>query len=77
MKTLNTHEAKTHFSTLLKEIAETGEKIVICNNGKPIADLTPHKRTDRLSTHPALGKIRFNYDPSEPLSEDEWPENAR
>lgn len=77
MKTVEIPEATTHFPTLLKEVSETGETIVICNNGKPVADLTPHKRSDRLSTHPALSKIRLHYNPSEPLSEDEWPENAR
>ena len=77
MKSLNIHETKTHLSTLLKEIEATGETVVICRNGKPIADLTSHKQTNRLDLHPALSKIKINYDPTEPASEGEWPESAR
>ena len=77
MKTLNIHETKTHLSTLLKEIEATGEKIVICRNGKPIADLSQHRPIDRLSTHPELSKIEINYDPTEPATEEDWPESAR
>jgi antitoxin (DNA-binding transcriptional repressor) of toxin-antitoxin stability system len=52
---------------------ETGEKVLICRHGKPIADLMPHQKRNRLEPHPQMGKIRINYDPIEPLSEDEWP----
>lgn len=38
MKTVNVHEAKTHLSRLLKEVAE-GEEIVIANAGRPVARL--------------------------------------
>ena len=77
MKMLNVHEAKTHLSTLLKEIEETGERVVICRNGKPVADLSAHKPIDRLTVHAQLSDIRIEYDPTEPLGEDEWPESAR
>lgn len=78
MKTLNIHETKTHLSTLLKEIEQNGESIVICRNGKPVADLTAHRRvTSRLELHPTLSKVEINYDPTEPASEDDWPESAR
>jgi len=77
MKTLNIHETKTHLSTILKEIEETGETVVICRNGKPIADLTSHSPTNRLNLHPVLSKIEIKYDPTEPASEEEWPESAR
>jgi antitoxin (DNA-binding transcriptional repressor) of toxin-antitoxin stability system len=77
MKTLNVHETKTHLSTLLKEIEETGETVVICRNGKPIADLTRHSPRNRLNLHPVLSKIEINYDPTEPASDEEWPDSAR
>ncbi|HBR92555.1 MAG TPA: type II toxin-antitoxin system prevent-host-death family antitoxin [Opitutae bacterium] len=77
MKTLNIHEAKTHLSSLLKEIEETGERIVICRNGKPVADLSSHQAQDRLKLDPILSKVEINYDPTEAASEDEWPESAR
>ncbi len=74
MKIVNVHEAKTKLSALLAEIERTGEKVLICRNGKPIADLLPHRKRNRLEPHPVMGQIRINYDPVEPLSEDEWPE---
>lgn len=77
MKSVNVHEAKTKLSALLAEIERTGEKVVICRHGKPIADLLPHRKRNRLEPHPLMGQIRINYDPVEPLSEDEWPEAIR
>lgn len=40
MTTVNTHEAKTHLSRLLKRVA-AGEEIVIARAGKPVARLVP------------------------------------
>jgi len=77
MKTVNVHEAKTNFSTLLARIEENSEAIVICRNGEPVADLVPHKRQNRIKTHPALRRIKIGYDPVEPLASDEWAEAAR
>ena len=74
MKTLNIHEAKTRLSAVLAEIAEKGETYIICRNGTPVADLVPHVRKSRLSPHPVLRKIRVKYDPTEPLTPDEWPQ---
>ena len=77
MKTVNVHEAKTHFSSLLARLEADGETIVICRNGEPVADLVPHQRKNRITPHATLGKMRIDYDPVEPLSPDEWPEAAR
>ena len=77
MKTVNVHEAKTNFSKLLAKLEADSETIVICRNGEPVADLVPHKRVNRVKTHPVLSKIKIGYDPVEPLSADEWPEAAR
>lgn len=40
METVNTHEAKTHLSRLLKRVA-AGEEIVIARAGTPVARLVP------------------------------------
>ena len=77
MKIVNIHEAKTKLSALLAEIERTGEKVLICRNGEPVADLLPHRKRDRLEPHPVMGKIGIHYDPIEPLSDDEWPESIR
>lgn len=39
-KTVNIHEAKTHFSRLLGRV-ERGEEIVIARAGRPVARLLP------------------------------------
>jgi len=77
MKTVNVHEAKTNFSSLLARLEENSEAIVICRNGEPVADLVPHKRADRIKTHPQLSRIKIGYDPVESLAADEWPEEGR
>ncbi len=73
MKTVNVHEAKTRLSSLLAEVARKGEKVIICRNGKPVADLVPHTRKSRLTPHPVMRRIHINYDPIEPMTADEWP----
>ncbi|HEX6521968.1 MAG TPA: type II toxin-antitoxin system prevent-host-death family antitoxin [Streptosporangiaceae bacterium] len=40
--TVNIHEAKTHLSRLLEQVA-TGERVVISKAGTPVADLVPHQ----------------------------------
>jgi antitoxin (DNA-binding transcriptional repressor) of toxin-antitoxin stability system len=77
MKSVNVHEAKTNFSSLLAQIEKSDESFIICRNGEPVADLIPHKRGDRTKRHPTLSKIKIKYDPIEPLAEDEWPTKAR
>jgi prevent-host-death family protein len=77
MKTVNIHEAKTNFSSLIARVEESSESIVICRNGEPVADLVPHKRQSRIKAHPSLSRIKIAYDPTEPLSSDEWTESSR
>ena len=43
MKSVNVHDAKTHFSSLLARVEQKSECIVICRNGEPVANLVPHK----------------------------------
>ena len=74
MKNLNIHEAKTKLSTLLMEVEKKGETFLICRNGKPVAELVPHKKTDRLAYHPSFSKIKIKYDPLEDLTNEEWGE---
>lgn len=78
MISVNTHEAKTKLSQLLAIVEERGEVVRICRNGKPIAELQPVRKVKNpLEQHPVMKKISINYDPMEPLTEDEWPEESR
>jgi antitoxin (DNA-binding transcriptional repressor) of toxin-antitoxin stability system len=76
---VNTHEAKTRLSALLKAVEETNETVLICRNGKPVAEVRrpqPGASKDPLEADPTL-RVTLHYDPAEPLSEDEWPKAAR
>jgi prevent-host-death family protein len=73
MITVNVHEAKTNLSSLLAQVEDKGEPIMICRNGKPVADLVPHQPVKRnVAPHPRLSQIKINYDPTEPLTAAEW-----
>ncbi len=82
MITINMHEAKTRLSALVKAVEENGETIILCRNGTEVAEIRAinPKPIDRLSITPDPNlKVQFaaDYDPAEPLSDDEWPEECR
>jgi len=74
MRQLNVHEAKTNLSAVLMAVEQKGETFLICRNGKPIAELVPHKKINRLAYHPFLSNIQINYNPVEDVSDEEWGE---
>jgi prevent-host-death family protein len=53
MKTVATHEAKTHLSALLQEVS-AGETIVISRGKKPLAKLVPIEST---AARPKVGEM--------------------
>jgi prevent-host-death family protein len=70
MKVVNTHEAKTQFSRLLRRVAK-GEEIVIANRGVPVARLVPippNNRRRELGKY--AGKIITADDFDAPLAEE-------
>ncbi len=72
---VNTHEAKTRLSQLIAKIEKDGEPILICRDGKPVAELCAISTgPDPLATSPELSKIIFLEDPSLPLESGDWPE---
>ena len=76
MKFVNTHEAKTRLSELLKEVEERGEEVQICRNNNPIALLVPILRVKRsMKQNPNL-QVKFNEDPTLPLEPSEWGDLA-
>jgi prevent-host-death family protein len=78
MITVNTHEAKSKLSALLAAVEERGERVRICRNGKPVAELGPIPVTrDPFQPHPVLSQITILEDPSLPLTAEEWPEELR
>ena len=66
-KTINIHAAKTHFSTLVDEVAG-GQEIIIAKAGKPVARLVPlEKKSLRTTLGMLNGKIRVSDDFDAPL----------
>jgi prevent-host-death family protein len=72
MKSVNTHEAKTQLSRLLRRVA-AGEEITIANRGVPVARLVPVPAQEpirKLGIYRDTIKIADNFDaplPSEIL----------
>jgi prevent-host-death family protein len=69
MATVNIHEAKTHFSRLLRRVAG-GEEIVITRAGEPVARLVPleHPRRRELGRDRGVFEVPEDFDA--PLPED-------
>jgi prevent-host-death family protein len=65
--TVNTHEAKTNFSQLLRQV-QAGEEIVIAKSGTPVARLVPIVH-DVITRSPgsAKGKVVLAGDFDAPL----------
>jgi len=74
--TVNMREAKAQLSSLLARVEEQGETILICRNGKPVAELRP-VAPDPLQVHPEVSRIRFHENPMAPLDPEDWPEAER
>ncbi|MFA6111974.1 MAG: type II toxin-antitoxin system prevent-host-death family antitoxin [Candidatus Latescibacterota bacterium] len=76
MKTVTTHQAKTHLSRLLKEV-QAGEVIIIHNGALPVAKLTAVE--PNIKVRPSVGTltsppVRYTEDAFSPLSNEELRE---
>lgn len=81
MISVNMHEAKTRLSELVKAVEERNETVVLCRDGRAVAEIRRRatKRTARrLTPDPRFRVERApGYDSAEPLTNDEWPETLR
>jgi prevent-host-death family protein len=70
VRTVNIHEAKTHLSRLLEEVAR-GEEVTIAKAGKPVAKLVPFVNSKGKRKLGLLkGQLRIADDFDAPLPED-------
>ncbi len=69
MDTVNIHEAKTHLSRLVEEVA-AGAEIVISKNGVPRAKLVPLDASKKLRFGVMKGKLRYPEDFDAPLADE-------
>ena len=79
MLSVNICQAKAQFSRLVSAVENHGERIVLCRNGIPVADLVPHASIPlkKLDPDPLLAGARFLGDSAAPLEAGDWPENLR
>jgi antitoxin (DNA-binding transcriptional repressor) of toxin-antitoxin stability system len=75
------HEANSHLSELVRAVEERNETVVLCRDGVEVAEIRrrPGRRRVRdLAPDPRF-KVTFapEYDPTEPLTDDEWPEDTK
>ena len=81
MKTVNMHEAKTRLSELVRAVEERNEVIVLCRDGREVAEI--RRRGRRRHARTLVPDERFwveftpGYSPTEPLAEEEWPEDLK
>ena len=70
MKKVNIHEAKTHLSRLVEDVA-AGEEVIIAKAGKPVARLVAFEKPARPRAPGALrGRIKIAEDFDAPLPPD-------
>jgi antitoxin (DNA-binding transcriptional repressor) of toxin-antitoxin stability system len=81
MITVNMHEAKTRLSELVRAVEERNETVVLCRDGREVAEI--RRRVKRRAARNLTPDPRFRvevapgYRPTEPLTEDEWPDLLR
>jgi prevent-host-death family protein len=66
---VNIHEAKTHFSKLLRRVA-AGEEVIISKAGQPVARIVPISGKPRRRFGVDLGVFEVPEDFDAPLPED-------
>jgi antitoxin (DNA-binding transcriptional repressor) of toxin-antitoxin stability system len=81
MVRVDMREAKSRLSELVRAVEERNEAVVLCRDGIEVAEIRrrPGRRRVRdLNPDPRF-KVTFapGYDPTDPLTDDEWPEDAR
>jgi prevent-host-death family protein len=68
-KSVGVHEAKTHLSRLLEDVA-AGEEVVITRRGEAVASLVPVRRSSKRRFGLDRGKLKVPDDFDEPLPEE-------
>jgi prevent-host-death family protein len=69
VETINTHDAKTRFSELLRRVSE-GEEIIIANRGVPVARIVPLHESRIRMRGKYKGQIKIADDFDAPLPDE-------
>lgn len=74
------HEAKTRLSELVRAVEDRNEIVVLCRDGRAVAEI---RRIKRRTVRDLAPDPRYRVErapgcrPDEPLADDEWPETLR
>ena len=71
MQTIKASEFKAKCLALIDEVAQSGETLVITKNGKPLAELVPH-REKKSPFGIWKGKVVITGDIVSPFDDSEW-----
>ena len=81
MITVNMRDAKTRLFELVKAIEEKNETVVLCRDGREVAEIrrrVKRRRVRNLTPDPRFRvELAPGYRPAEPMTEDEWPDTMR
>lgn len=78
IKLINTHQAKSDLSKLIKAVEEDNVIVKICRNGTPVVELVKvRSKKDPLSTNKKISKVKFFESPVAGAEESDWPEESR
>jgi prevent-host-death family protein len=71
MKTLNISDVRNSLPSVIEEVVQSNEMVVVTRYGKPIAKIVPFKNEEKLaSPYPLRGKpIKMAEDFDEPMPE--------
>jgi prevent-host-death family protein len=73
MQTIQASKFKARCLALMDRVARTGETIVVTKNGRPIAELRPHRRPRAQSLiGKDKGRIRIVGDIVSPVGIEDW-----
>lgn len=73
MQSIQASKFKAKCLALMDEVARTGETILVTKNGKPIAELRPHRRPRAKSLIGRdKGKIKILGDIISPIGVEDW-----
>ena len=71
MVMVNIHEAKTHLSSLVAQVEDRREHIIICRYGRAVAELVPVDKGARTVLDKSICNIKIKCDLTAP-TEEEW-----
>lgn len=73
MRTMKASEFKAKCLAVMDEVASTGEPVIVTKNGKPVAEVVPHRKRKAVKSPFGIlkGKVRITGDIISPIDV-EW-----